>query len=1114
MLITAALLLSGVFRLHAQVTLSIVDTPLTDAIVLVERACAVSVFYSSELPDKDARVNVNVVNGGLHDVMGQLLSGLDIAWSVQDGNQILLAGKGSAAQGVRTPSVPFTVKGRVVDSSGAPVIGAGVLYKDGRGAVSDMDGFFELDIDERDAVLKVISMGYRDQEIRVSGRPRIEVRLEEELHRLDESVVVGYGVQKKVNLTGSVAMISAEEMSSRPVSNMVSGIQGLLPGVTVVNVSGQPGQSNTTIRVRGIGTLGNANPLILVDGVEGDLSSLNPDDIESISVLKDAASSAIYGARAANGVLLVTTKNISVADKMTSGINYGAYVGFQTPTRLPRMCNAIDFMNLDNEARLNIGVPPAWTESDFEKVRTGSAPNYFADTDWLGAVLLKAAPQHNHTLTVNGKVGDSGYMISYRYLDQHGLTAGQSTGEIRHNIRMKLNTQVLDRVTLAANMGYTSSKVTAPVNSLTNGSGAIYNAMRIAPNAPIYYTDGTWAYGGGNTNPLAVLKDGGRSLSETNHVSLQGMAKIAITQGWDLTATYNVTNIDGLREVLRKTILFLNPEDGSSYAYASPNSLRNRDTRSDQQTFILQTNYNFSRGRHNFSGVAGFSQEWSRAGYFEASRSNLITESNPTLNLGDPSTMGNDADASGWAIRSGFGRASYNFAERYLAEVNLRYDLSSRFHKDSRGGLFPSFSAGWRLTEETFMKPVKKYFDNIKLRASWGMLGNQYVGSSDYPYLSVLEAYTSGISLIGTNATTAYVQSTLSNPGLTWEKIKMLDVGIDLVMLGDRLLLSFDWYDKKTEDILLKLNYPAQIGAEPSERNAGKVGNRGWELDLGWREQRGAVYYSLNFNLSDVRNKIIDLAGNSPDLSSYQIRMPGYPIDAFYGYRALGLMMGEDFRINDPENGIYSLPAIPVVMGNTYQPGDIKYKDISGPDGVPDGRITPEYDRTVIGSNIPRYTYSARGDLRWKGLDFSVLLQGVGKCDGYLTGSARHALQDMAAYPQKVHLQRFNVVSNPDPNAPYPRLTYNNGFNQNTFSTYWLEDASYLRLKNLQLGYTLPEKLTEKARIKKLRIYFSGDNLATFSNFFYAFDPEVPVTSGGYYPQVKTFVFGIDLLFR
>lgn len=1111
-------LITVVAPLKAQVTVEIDSMPLTEALKKLEEQSGYSFFYSNVLPDKDALVSVKVKDKDIADVMNILLRGLNIAYAVNSDNQIVLTAKDQTSTQTPVKSIPGArkISGVVLDTDGVPVIGAGVMVAGkNHGAVTDENGRWTLDLQNDNVTLEISAMGYSSQTLSVAGRTDFDVTLRTDMQFLEEVVVVGYGTQKKVNLTGSVSMVNSEDMAARPISSLSSGLQGMLPGVTVVNSSGQPGESNTTIRVRGIGTIGNSNPLILIDGVEGDISAINPEDIESVSVLKDAASAAIYGARAANGVLLVTTKKTNSSNAGTTRVTLGAYVGFQTPTRLPEMCDAIEFMTLDNEARKNVGTSAGWGESEFAKVQNGSDPNYFANTDWLSQVINKFAPQQNYTLSLNGSLGSSGYMLSYRYFDQKGLTAGSSTGEQRHNVRFKIDTKLIDRLTLSSNLSYTSRKVTSPINSLTSGGGAIYNAMRIAPNAPVRYTDGTWAYGGGNTNPVAILEDGGRSVTQTDEFSLLEVLKLDIIKGWDISATYNLTSLNGLRDILKKTITFRNPENPDDVnVYASPNSLKNIDTRNIQQTFILQSNFDFTFGKNNLSGVVGMSQEWYTGRTFEASRNSLTTEKDPTLNLGDPNSMSNNSTYSSWALRSGFARVSYNYDERYLLEANLRYDLSSRFHRDNRGGLFPSVSAGWRLSEEPFMAFAKPLFDNIKFRASWGMLGNQYVGSSEYPYLSVLESYTSDLSLIGAAATTGYVQSTLANPNLSWERIKMFDVGLDISMLANRFNLSFDWYNKNTEGILLKLNYPAQIGPKPSEENAGKVNNRGWELDLNWREQRGDFYYGVGFNLSDVKNTIVDLAGNAPDLSGYQIRMVGYPIDAFYGYVADGLMTPEDFKISDTKNHNYSLPNIPVILGNDYQPGDIKYKDISGPDGVPDGRITPEYDKVVLGSNIPRYTYSFRGDLAWKGIDFSFVIQGVGKCDGYLEGTARHAFQDMAAYPQKVHLQRYNVVTNPDPNAAYPRLTYNTGFNQNTFSTYWMEDASYLRLKNVQLGYTFPEKWMKKAHIDKMRVYISGDNLLTFSKFFYAYDPETPVSKGGYYPQIKTVVMGLNITFK
>ena len=1103
--------------LCAQVTVNIDSMPLTEALKKLEEQTGYSFFYSNVLPDKDAVVSVKANNKDIAAVMDQLLDGLAVSYKINEDKQIALYADEPEVV-AQTKPTGRTVSGVVYDSDGLPVIGAGVMVEGSlHGTVTDEDGRWTLELEDDNVTLEISSMGYQSQSVAVKGRSDFTVTLTSDTQYLDEVVVVGYGTQKKVNLTGSVSMVTSEDMASRPVSNMSSGLQGLLPGVTVVNASGQPGESGTTIRVRGVGTIGNANPLILIDGIEGDLSTINPEDIESVSVLKDAASASIYGARAANGVLLVTTKKMNDnpgAAKDNAKVTFGAYAGIQTPTRLPQMCDAIEFMTLDNEARQNVGTAIGWLEDSFKKVTDNTDPNYFANTDWLDEVLNSYAPQQNYSLSLNGGIGSSGYMLSYRYFDQKGLTVGSSTGEQRHNVRFKMNTKLIDRLTLSSNISYTSRKVTSPINSLTSGGGAIYNAMRIAPNAPVRYTDGTWAYGGGNTNPVAILNDGGRSNVSTEEFSLLEVLKLDILKGWDVTATYNLTSTNGYKDILKKTITFVNPEDKSVNVYASPNSLKNVDLKNVQQTFIIQSNFDITFGKHNVSGVAGMSQEWYEARMFEASRTNLSTEFEPTLNLGDPSTMSNNATYSSWALRSGFGRVSYNYDERYLLEANIRYDLSSRFHKSVRGGWFPSVSAGWRISEEQFMSFAKPIVDNLKIRGSWGMLGNQYVGSSDYPYMSVLEAFTSGLSLIGTSASTGYAPSTLANPNLTWEHIKMVNAGVDVALLQNRLTMSFDWFNKDTEGILLKLNYPAQIGPKPSEQNAGKVNNRGWEFDLNWRDQRGEFYYGIGFNISDVKNRIVDLAGNAPDLSGYQIRMVGYPIDAFYGYKAIGLMTPEDFKISDTQNHNYSLPKVPVILGNDYQPGDIKYEDISGPDGKPDGRITPEYDKVVLGSNIPRYTYTVRGDLGWKGIDFSFVIQGVGKCDGYLEGTARHAFQDMAAYPQKVHLERYNVVTNPNPDALYPRLTYNTGFNQNTFSTYWMENASYMRLKNVQIGYTFPEKWMKKARIDNLRVYLSGDNLLTVSDFFYAYDPETPVSKGGYYPQVKTVVLGLNITFK
>jgi TonB-linked SusC/RagA family outer membrane protein len=1094
------------------ISIDVKNAGLEQVFSLIEQQSAYKFSYRNSILDQSRDITLKMDTEKVEDILQSILPAKGLQYNIASGNSIVITRIAETRGNQELQQRKIT--GNITDEKGEAIIGANIQVKGtATGTITDFDGKFEIDAPANGTIL-ISYIGYLNESVNIGDRSVINVRLKEDTKLLDEVVVVGYGTQKKVNLTGSVSMITADDLNSRPVSSVSGGLQGLLSGVTVVNTSGQPGTNNTSIRIRGLGTIGNSNPLVLVDGVEGDMSTLNPEDIQSVSVLKDAASASIYGARAANGVILVTTKRLNTKDQAPT-ISVNAYYGTQTPTRLPQMADAIEFMTLDNEARNNVGTGVAWQDYHFNHVLNGTAPNLFGNTDWISAVLNSNAPQQNYAVNVNGNLGRSGYLLSYRYFDQAGLTVGNSTGEQRHNLRFKVDSRLLDKVEISTNIGYTMRNVVSPIGALTSGGGAIYTAMRIAPNVPVYFTDGSWAYGGGNTNPVAILHDGGNTRFDADEMSLMSVAKIDILKGWDISATYSIVNRNSLTQVLRKSIMFTNPETPETplYIYNNPNSLNNSDARQRQQTFILQSNFEFDIDKHKISGVGGFSQEWSVLRQFEGSRINLITEQDPTLNLGSKEGMSNNGGASQWAIRSGFGRLNYNYNDRYLMEVNLRYDLSSRFHKSNRAGLFPSFSGAWRLSEESFMKFSKDFLDNVKLRASWGMLGNQYVGSTDYPYLSVLTEV-NGLSAIGTQGTTGYTQTTLANPLLTWEKIDMLDIGLDITLLKNRLSITFDWYNKNTNDILLRLNYPSQIGASPSEQNVGSVNNRGWEIDLSWRDKIGKLSYGLSFNLSDVQNKITDLGDTSPDMSSYLIRRVGDPIDAFYGYIAEGLMTPDDFTFYDDFEQKYFSPKVPVVMGPDYQPGDIKYKDISGPQGIPDGRISPEYDRVVLGSAIPRYTYSFKTDLMYQHIDFSFSLQGVGRADGYLTGTARHAFQDMAAYPQKIHLERYNVVSNPDPNAAYPRLTYNTDFNQSTFSTFWLENAAYLRLKNVQLGYTLPAEITKKAKIEKCRFYVSGDNLLTLSNFFYAYDPETPISRGGYYPQIKTFVVGVNLTFQ
>ena len=531
----------------------------------------------------------------------------------------------------------------------------------------------------------------------------------------------------------------------------------------------------------------------------------------------------------------------------------------------------------------------------------------------------------------------------------------------------------------------------------------------------------------------------------------------------------------------------------------------------DALTQTLQLTLNFQKqiNKHEIGALLGYSQEWYNFSSLSVSRKKIPFDGIYVIDAGTEDIT-NSGTKSSWALRSYFGRVNYAFDGKYLVEANMRIDGTSRFARDNRWGYFPSFSAGWNFSREEFMQFAEPVLSSGKLRASWGELGNQNVGSDYYPYLTPID---SGESYpIGGKQNIGFQQSKLGNANIKWETIRMLNVGVDLTFFNNRLTASFDWFKKDNIDALVKPVYPTVVGitgtANLPYENMGKIENKGWELEIGWRDQIGEVKYNLLFNLSDAKNKIVDLGTSEPRLTN-NIRREGDPIDAYYGYLTDGLAQIDDFGGVD-SNGKYINPkfAIPKAAEAITQPGDIKYRDISGPGGIPDGEID-EYDKVVFGDPYPHYSYSLRGQLQWRDWDFSFYFQGVGKVNGYLSDEARHCFINDYSIPKVEHLDRW-TPNNPD--ATYPRLYQAQSHNL-LFSDYWKEDASYLRLKNVQLGYSIPKKLLNRWKIEGLRLYASADNLLTFTKYFGAYDPEVRESSGDVYPQVKTYVFGLVLSF-
>lgn len=1106
MKLTAILLTITCLQLSARsfsqnVSVSVRNVPLEKVLAAIEKQSGYFVFYKYNELKQAKPVTLQLNNVPLLKALEESFREQPFKYVIEN-NTIIVTKKTEKEREKEAQLIE--VRGKITDTDGQPLPGATVRVKNSNQAVvSDVNGAFVLGNVKDNAILVVSYTGFAQQEIPVNGRTQVNISLKEDLQNLSEVVVVGYGTQKKVNLTGSVSVVTGADIENRPVRNTTSALQGLMAGVTVVSSTALPGNNATSIRIRGIGTLNDANPLLVVDGVPGgNMNILNPDDIESISVLKDASSSSIYGVRGSNGVILVTTKK---GKGEQPSIGYSSYFGFQTPTALPKRLGSVDYMQLLNESRVNVGLNPTYTDDQIEIARSGSDPNYYANTDWVDVIMKKSAPQQNHNVSINGGAKNLNYYLSYGYLKEGGLVTGDKYKAKRQNIRARLNTTLFDRLDLDANVGYIDRNYAGSSESVTSAGGPIYASMQIIPLVPVRFTTGGWGYIGGSRNPVAVTTDGGTNDFGSQEITANLQSKLNLGKGLSLKGQYAVIRSNSKRTVFNKTINYYSPDDGSLIYQTNPtNSLTASDYTNFYQSFLGLAEYERTLAeKHELKAMIAFSREEEISDNFSASRLSLPSQDVPNLNIGT-TQQENKANAEQWALQSVFGRLNYIYNKKYLVEGNFRYDGSSRFISSLRWDWFASGSLGWVFSEESFFEPLKKVFDFGKIRASYGNQGNDNVLNSDgdrlnYGFLATIGPVQT--MPLGNTPQIGYRQNGVANEIIRWEAGSKQDIGIDLTMLKSRLGITADYFVNKTNAILLNVPLPDVMGIRGNypPQNAGKVENRGWELLLSWKDRIKKVGYGASFNISDVKNEVTSLGGVATTPAD-RVRMLGYPIDAFYGFVSNGIAQEADFDYN-PATKTYT-PRFPYDSQYTPKPGDIMLKDLNG-----DGKITTADDRQVIGNAIPRYTFGFRGNAEWKGLDFQFFLQGVGKANGLITGSARHAFTSESTMPQDVHLDRW-TIDNPD--ATYPRLTYNQTYNQR-LSTFWLEDASYLRLKNIQLGYTLPASLLQRVRVSRLRIYASADNLFTRSDYFHGYDPESPVTSGGYYPQVKTFVFGLNV---
>ena len=1004
----------------------------------------------------------------------------------------------SGANSFATTQQAGICKGLVKDATGESVIGASVVVKGTtNGTITDFDGNFSLDGIKKGDVIVISYVGYQTQEIKWNGSP-LNVILKEDSKTLSEVVVVGYGTQKKANLSGSVAMVDSKELENRPIQNVSSGLQGLMPGVAITGTNGAPGQDAGKIRVRGIGTLNEAGPYILVDGIEtGTLSAVDPNDIESISVLKDAASAAIYGSKAANGVVLITTKRGKTGQ---TKISYSGYLSFQNATNMIERMGSYEYASLLNQALEAEGMSKRFNDTELQKFKDGNDPLY-PDTDWYD-LAYKTGVQHRHNVNINGGSENVKYMASLGYLNQTGIlpNAGREQFNARTNLDMKINKRLSARM----NQSFIKNDYSDASSAYYGGSSdqIIRQLNLIAPWIVARYDDGTWGTIS-DGSPIAWL-DSGMKVNRDNY-NFSGMAAVdyEIFDGLKLTLQGAYVNNLQNYNYFQKYIKYNENKE------SDPSQLDERFYKWDRTNYDALLNYNKNFGKHNIKGLLGWHTEKYNYKYQKAVRKKFPNNELTDMNAGDASTQSNEGYTAELAMISWFARINYDFAGKYLLEANIRADASSRFAEGHRWGYFPSFSGAWRISEEAFMESAKdSWLSGLKIRASWGQLGNQdALSGSNNDYYPALNTYNLDSKYaFGGSLNSGYYQRKYRLETISWEKASTWGVGVDFTLFN-KLNGSLDYYNRKTTGIIMDVTVPKEFALDAYKDNVGSMRNSGIEINLSYNTKIGQVDFGIAGNFSYNKNEILDLGGGDPNkyldaTNGYSQRNKvGEAMNSYYIYRADGFFNSQEEA--DAYTAKYGNP-----FGKTFKAGDLRYVDTNK-----DGKLTAD-DREYCGSSDPKIIYGFNINAGWKGIDLSLMFNGAAGVKRLFDGYEVYGnFSGDAAHPATIWRDAWTPDNH---DASMPRIFYDTNSassSRSVQSDFWLQDTSYLRLKNLQLGYTLPKGWLNSVGVENIRIYYSVENLLTFDKMKINIDPESTSQRLSSYPLLRTHAFGVNVTF-
>lgn len=992
------------------------------------------------------------------------------------------------------------ITGTVYDADANPIVGANVIEKGTtNGTTTDSSGKFSLAVGPQ-SVLQISYLGYQTREIAVGSRTSLDVKLENSSLSMDEVVVVGYGTIKKADLSGSVANVAGDKLSRVQATSVSQALQGSMPGVQVTRTGSMPGAS-ATIRVRGVTTIGDSDPLIIIDGVPGTLS-MDVDDIESISVLKDAASASIYGARAAAGVILVTTKR---AKEGSLNVEYSGSFGVVKPTEFPGTVDYRRYMEITNEISWNdggnlvTGQYPVYSREFIDNYRDyhRSNPDLYPLADWKGYLIKNSAPTMKHNVSMSYGNNVVRTMASLGYTSADALYNHRSHTQItaRVNNDLKVTKWLSANVDASYRRGISENPVVNPISA-----GYLY-----APLWSPVYADGRISGGRDGTNTYARLNHGGFNNTWNDYLTGKFSVNITPVKNLTITGVYAPTILINKAKRFNKQIPYYDAEDPTQLlGYINSHvSTSLEETRGETRTATKQllANYTLDVGRHSIALMAGYEDYYSFHEALGASTDQMELSEFPYLDRGNPNYWSASGSADEYGYRSYFGRVNYSYADKYLFQANVRLDESSRFHKDYRLGVFPSFSAGWVVSEEPFLKDLDQdVLSFLKVRGSWGSLGNERIGN--YAYQSIMGFSNALFTDLdrGTVAKTTASQSAYNIRDITWETTETWNVGFDIELFRNRLTLSADYYRKTTRDMLLNLQIPIFMGYDNPSQNAGRMHTKGWDLQVGWRDRKGDFGYSVNFNISDYKSVMGSLSGTVFDGAT--IIREGSEYSEWYGYRTDGLFLTPEDRNNSPR------------ISESVRVGDVKYLDISGPDGVPDGKISPEYDRVLLGGSLPRYIFGGNINLDYKGFDLGLTFQGVGKQLARITPNMAWRTSAWHTFPDFLDGNYFSHYNTDEQNAraKYPRVSQE-GYEGNNYdmSDFWLINGAYFRLKNIVLGYTLPVKATRWLHVAKVRVFVSATDLFSIDNYPKGWDPEAGTSGTAYI--TRSFNAGLSVKF-